>query len=277
METNWYYIDENGDKQGPFNYEELKKEPLNDTTMVWTDSMNDWEKAKNVATLKGFWTKNPPPTPKEKAKSERRTYKSENEGVKVDFEDKSKNKFFDGMWKALILTVGLPIYLLTTDASSTKELSNQSLIFSGLLTLATIWVYLDLKRYLNQMNNFSRANGLISFIIMLELAGFAIDYFYPGDTLNFETKSTSMVIILSAIPILYLITHIIFAIVLLTIKKDFSGWVKPFSITILVSLISLIILAFDENNVLAVCLFALPFLVLVILFGVTNYELSEDS
>ena len=50
-----YYIVKNGDKEGPFNIDELKIYDLKEDSLVWHEGLNDWQKAKEIETLKSFF------------------------------------------------------------------------------------------------------------------------------------------------------------------------------------------------------------------------------
>ena len=274
MKTTWYYIDENGDKKGPFSFDELKDAHLSEDTLVWTESMQDWEKAKNVPLLDGLWTKTPPPTPKEKVNSNQSSESGSEEKLE---EQKGERKFIDGLFKALLLTIGVPFFAFMSDAKA-AEMGNRYYITSGLITVATILVYIDLKRYLNSMNSFSRANGVISMIILLEIAVYAIDYFYPIHQLNLETTSTAVIIGIVGTAVLCIIAQFALAVQLLSMKNDFSRWAKPFAYSLFMSIAGVFIYSFNEEYVhIGECLTALPFFVLMLLFGVTNYKMSETD
>ena len=58
----WYYI-ANSDKKGPFTIEELKVEQITANTLVWSEKMSEWEKAKHVILLKEILVPEPPPIP----------------------------------------------------------------------------------------------------------------------------------------------------------------------------------------------------------------------
>jgi hypothetical protein len=61
-------------------------------------------------------------------------------------------------------------------------------------------------------------------------------------------------------------------------KNDFSGWAKPFACSVFVAITGTVISSFNEEYMtIGACLTALPFLVLVLLFGVTNYKMSEEG
>ena len=50
-----YYIVKNGDKEGPFDIDELKIYDLKEDSLVWHEGLNDWQKAKEIETLKSFF------------------------------------------------------------------------------------------------------------------------------------------------------------------------------------------------------------------------------
>ena len=57
---NYYWSD--GNRQfGPFTYDELKREGLSRSTLVWTESMEDWLPASEVDELKALFASTPPP------------------------------------------------------------------------------------------------------------------------------------------------------------------------------------------------------------------------
>ena len=58
-----YYYAENNIKHGPFTLEELKKEPIKKSTLVWREDMADWKKAEEVEETKQFAAAEPPPLP----------------------------------------------------------------------------------------------------------------------------------------------------------------------------------------------------------------------
>jgi uncharacterized RDD family membrane protein YckC len=58
----WYYIENDG-KKGPYTIEELKDKNINPDTLVWTDKMTNWEKAKHIEPLRKIIVAVPPPIP----------------------------------------------------------------------------------------------------------------------------------------------------------------------------------------------------------------------
>ena len=60
----FYYFVEKEQQFGPFTIEELKTKRLKKSTLVWTDGMQDWQKAECVEELKEILIPEPPPIPK---------------------------------------------------------------------------------------------------------------------------------------------------------------------------------------------------------------------
>lgn len=56
-----YYIHVNGQPQGPFTIEELKKMNINRFTYVWAEDFEDWRKAEDVGELTSILIVTPPP------------------------------------------------------------------------------------------------------------------------------------------------------------------------------------------------------------------------
>lgn len=60
----YYYFVEKEQQFGPFTIEELKTKRLKKSTLVWTDGMQEWQKAECVEELKEILIPEPPPIPK---------------------------------------------------------------------------------------------------------------------------------------------------------------------------------------------------------------------
>ena len=60
-----YYIHDGQLEKGPFDFEQLKKQPIGRQTPVWYEGLENWAMAGNVDELKGLIGKiTPPPLPK---------------------------------------------------------------------------------------------------------------------------------------------------------------------------------------------------------------------
>lgn len=56
-----YFIIIDGDKQGPFQFDELKEQSIKPNTMVWRTGMDDWKEAKELQELDSILELIPPP------------------------------------------------------------------------------------------------------------------------------------------------------------------------------------------------------------------------
>ncbi len=65
-----YYIAVNGQQTGPFTFEELKDKNIQRATLIWTEGMDNWTKAEDVAFVKDILWKSPPPIPQEEIKQQ---------------------------------------------------------------------------------------------------------------------------------------------------------------------------------------------------------------
>ncbi|MFN3605486.1 MAG: GYF domain-containing protein, partial [Leptonema sp. (in: bacteria)] len=62
-----YYIVVNGQQAGPFTIEELKSKGIQPDTLVWTEGLENWTKAKYIPFLKDVLRATPPPIPNTEA------------------------------------------------------------------------------------------------------------------------------------------------------------------------------------------------------------------
>lgn len=62
---NKYYYSKEGVSKGPYTIDELLLENINENTLIWHEDLTDWRKAGDIAELKSFLKKNPPPLPKD--------------------------------------------------------------------------------------------------------------------------------------------------------------------------------------------------------------------
>lgn len=58
-----YYIAIEGSQQGPFSLDELREKNITKTTLVWTETMDNWVEAVNLEELKDLIKTIPPPIP----------------------------------------------------------------------------------------------------------------------------------------------------------------------------------------------------------------------
>ena len=67
----YFYID-NGIKNGPFNFDELREKRILKETLIWTDNLKDWVKAESLDELQNILITPPPLTPIEIVTHEKR-------------------------------------------------------------------------------------------------------------------------------------------------------------------------------------------------------------
>lgn len=60
-----YYIHDGRNQHGPYTIEQLEAQHLKASTLVWSDDMDDWQKAESIPDLKGIIKKSPPPLKKD--------------------------------------------------------------------------------------------------------------------------------------------------------------------------------------------------------------------
>jgi len=58
-----YYIAVNGQKTGPFSFEDLKSKDIQKDTLIWTEGLDNWTKADHIPLLKEILRSTPPPMP----------------------------------------------------------------------------------------------------------------------------------------------------------------------------------------------------------------------
>jgi hypothetical protein len=56
-----YFINEKGERKGPFSLEELKNQDIERSTMIWTEGLDGWKKAEEISDLKDLISLIPPP------------------------------------------------------------------------------------------------------------------------------------------------------------------------------------------------------------------------
>lgn len=85
----YYFYQKDGEKHGPFTYEELKSKRLLKTTYVWTEGMENWAEAYILDELKDILVAEPPPIMEKK---ENLTQFSDNRDNTRKFQRDNKGK-----------------------------------------------------------------------------------------------------------------------------------------------------------------------------------------
>ncbi|MBX2931187.1 MAG: DUF4339 domain-containing protein [Chitinophagaceae bacterium] len=58
-----YFYSVNDKKNGPFTFEELKKENIQRTTLIWKEGLTSWVSAENLDEFKDYFKEVPPAIP----------------------------------------------------------------------------------------------------------------------------------------------------------------------------------------------------------------------
>ena len=61
----YYFIEKNGTKLGPYKLTELKQQTIYFDELIWRSDSDQWRKAADYEELSDIFILNPPPTPKE--------------------------------------------------------------------------------------------------------------------------------------------------------------------------------------------------------------------
>ncbi len=105
-----YYIVIDNKQEGPFTIEELRNKNISQTTLVWSENMENWEEAKNVTELNQTIKKSPPPIPiKENTVIEKHTEKINSVQVEVIAANEIKINFKMFLYAFIIAIIAYPI------------------------------------------------------------------------------------------------------------------------------------------------------------------------
>jgi len=118
----YYYYEKDGEQLGPCSIEELKLKRINNNTLVWTEGMDQWAKAKTLIELNDILIPLPPELPK----NQDVTKKSTKEYLNLE-------ATFAGV---LLLFVGLAPLILRPEIN----LGLISMLFFLLRIFSIIWV-----------------------------------------------------------------------------------------------------------------------------------------
>ncbi len=101
-----YYYSENEKQLGPFTIEELKTKKITKNTMVWSESMEDWQKAETIPEIKEIIKISPPPMSNNKKKPP--LIKSKKE---ISPQNKTEKKSYK---KFIFIGIGLLVIIAST-------------------------------------------------------------------------------------------------------------------------------------------------------------------
>ncbi|MCL7763170.1 DUF4339 domain-containing protein [Polaribacter sp. Z014] len=151
-----YYYADNDQKIGPLSKTELKGKVSKDT-LVWKGGMGNWIKASQLPELNDLFLKEPPPIPGSNPKNEKTK----------DTEDKAKDAIEAINLNAILLS----IITIVMGIMEYKELES-SKFYGFLITalvIATYYLLSNIKKYLNDVLNFIKANRDINILIVTSI------------------------------------------------------------------------------------------------------------
>jgi hypothetical protein len=109
----YFFIEENGKKNGPFTIEELKIKRLSNKTLIWTEGFHYWKSAELVDELKDIVINEPPLLPTEKKYETEKIIRNENQNINI-------TKFKESLKISILISIVI-CYLLTEVALSPNE------------------------------------------------------------------------------------------------------------------------------------------------------------
>ena len=166
-----YFIEEKGEQKGPFTLSELKEENVLDSTLIWTEGLENWTLAININELKPILIVSPPPLPKNiSASITKENNVNVNIGFKSPFKAKKKSQNIDELntekknIPAIIIGVLIISLQIIFSVSGLLNSQNEFTLFSISLFILrivfTVWVVNISK----SKNRNSDLWGLFSFL-----------------------------------------------------------------------------------------------------------------
>jgi hypothetical protein len=113
---NQYYLHDGHIQTGPFSVEELKKQLVKPSTLVWYEGIGEWTKAGELEELKGLFKAGPPPIPSPSKPAPARSVSR----------PATEKKSFD--WKALRWAVGVVLIVYVGFAICQKQAEGKTSI-----------------------------------------------------------------------------------------------------------------------------------------------------
>lgn len=130
-----YFYIEKEEQKGPVSLEELVAYSINEKTLIWHEGLDDWKEAKNIESLKSFFTKTTPPKIP-KVNSEPPKFEKSKQTIaqtaKIENKNNSQTKKILIVSGVLIL-IGIGIYIITRnddfeqDYETNYEITNNDL------------------------------------------------------------------------------------------------------------------------------------------------------
>lgn len=118
-----YYWHDGKSEKGPFELEELKKQPISKNTLIWFEGLDEWKKAGELEELKDLFKATRPPLPSDNTSSD----KEEQEPRLTTSKDNKSS--WKALWIFVLLIVGGSVfYFYSQNAAESKA---QMLIYEN--------------------------------------------------------------------------------------------------------------------------------------------------
>jgi tetratricopeptide (TPR) repeat protein len=165
MKHYYYAVDEQ--QLGPFTFEELEEKKLKKSTLVWTEGMQDWAPAHEVAELRSIIFSEPPPLPPKPLKDEAEVVKETDKELKTPKYDVNYNKETSATYLGvLLLVIPFGIYLiggLTFEDEESYNRANGLIAFGSLLLRIVVALYVS--KIATRQNRNSAGWGWFAFFL----------------------------------------------------------------------------------------------------------------
>jgi hypothetical protein len=281
MKKHWYYIDEKNERQGPMSLEELKSRRIMKKTMVWNETMSDWDKAENIDELEDVILDKiqPPPFTKENQENEPRKKDKQLDDLKSVEPSKFTSKdATNGIWAAIIFIISLSIIEFAFELDFFKD----NYWKKGLYLIVVCFNYYNLmgkyfRKYLNHGCNTTKANNFLDTTVFSFIALYILLIFFDTNSLYLNENVSFSTLLLLLLLLVHTISFIGLALKLFFIKNDLSGVVKLVGASIIFATIYFLYFSindfslnlkepFSSENLWYLSFTNLPYLMIILMF-----------
>lgn len=293
MKKHWYYVDEQNERHGPMSLDEIKLRRILKSTLIWNETMKDWERAENCAELKEILVdKTQPPPVSEKINSGNRRIEQNDEAQTLGNENTSvftSNEALSAIWVSVLFILLSSAVELFLDTDYFKE----SHFKKGLIIILMCWNFYQLfgkhfRNYLNSVCRYNKANNFLGATVFSFLAISVMQIFYDFDTLFESEEITFIMFSIIVLMLVYVISYIGLSLKLLFMNNDYSGLPRLVGGSMAFSSIYLIYMVlndftlnkvepFSSENLWYLFIFNLPYFIMIFMFFTTKEKLTDKK
>jgi hypothetical protein len=292
MKKHWYYIDENNERKGPMSFDEIKLRRILRDTMVWNESMSDWDKAENIAELDNFIIDKiqPPPLSEKEDKKETKLKEKESQDSSIDTPSKFTSK---DAWNGILAAILLTVVLFAFELLYEKIFSEDNYLRRVLIILVICVNHYRLfgkylRKYLNICCSYQNANNFLDITVVSFISLNLIQIFYNPTNLFANETVSFLDVVLIILLIVHVVSYIGLGFKLLSINNDFSGITKALGASILFSVLYIVYALinditlnqkepFSSDNLWYLFLTNLPHLIMIVMFFAVIGKLEEEK